>query len=880
MPKNLVIVESPGKIKSIEKYLKTLAKNSTNPNAARDTYKVISSYGHIRDLPEKGGLQIEIENSWKPNYQILPDKTKRVESLRRAAEDVERVYLATDLDREGEAIAWHLSEVIGGDPKRFIRVVFNEITEAAIHKAFAEGGSIDLNRVNAQQARRFLDRVFGFEMSGLLFKKIGRGLSAGRVQSVAVRLIVEREQDIRAFNPKEFWEIFADLQASNHDAPQRFQLYTTEQTKFNIATSDAADGVIAAINGADLAVDSITTKQSVSRPSAPFKTSTLQQTASSQLGFQVARTMRLAQTLYEAGLITYMRTDSTSISDDARNAAGQLIQRKFGSDYLPDSPNLYENKEGAQEAHEAIRPSDVQLEPNVAINSLLLPVLRNRRGDLEPAARLYELIWRRFVASQMTVARYENTTVAVKAGEHELRLIGRRTLFDGHRKVAPTRSGEKEPAEIPLYREGESLRLSGVEKKQHFTQPPPRYNEARLVRELENRGIGRPSTYASIIATIQQRGYVKSIRKRLHAERIAEVVTNRLAGSFTEILSYEFTADMERHLDTVAEGARDWLHLLDAYYKEFEHLMVAALGDDGMPPNDPIETKITCESCGRPMNIRVASAGTFLGCSGYSLPKAQQCRNTIDLKPDELSVESKSDQVTDDGDNVEDDEEESRRLLAKRTCKRCGGAMDSYIMSENLKVHMCGNLPQCPGYELEEGKFDVPGYDGPTVGCNVCESEMQLRDGRWGAYWACTNESCKNTRKPLPPDNRPAMVPIPMKELLVDDTDDYFVLREGKAGIFLGASQYPKIRVIRKPSIKELQNHANEIEPKFQFLLAGPLEDGEGNDVVVKFSRASQSHFLATERDKKETGWRAYYNDGKWEVVERKPKGNSRRVPA
>lgn len=872
MPKHLVIVESPGKIKSIERYLKNFSlidNDDQSAGAEPETFKVVSSYGHVRDLP-KSGLNLEPEENWKANYQLLPDKQKVVDKLRQEAKNAALVFLATDLDREGEAIAWHLKEVIGGEDDRFVRVVFNEITETAIHKAFAERGHIDENRVNAQQARRFLDRVVGYKLTPLLYQKIARGLSAGRVQSVAVRLVVEREREIRVFKPKEYWDVFADLQRENDDASRQFQVARENDANFEVNSEAAADAVLATIQQSNPTVASITKRNSESRPSAPFITSTLQQSASSRFGYPVARTMRLAQSLYEAGLITYMRTDSTSISDDARASAANLVKSKYGDSYLPAKPNQYKSKSNAQEAHEAIRPSDVTVEPHAAASSLASQRMSSQ--DRAAASRLYELIWRQLIASQMTPAKYENTTVGVRADRYELRLSGRRTLFDGHTRVsAASRSDESEP-DLPQYQEGEVLQIIGLEKKQHFTKPPARYSEAGLVRELERRGIGRPSTYSSIISTIKDRGYVSVRGRRFYAERIAEVVTDRLIDCFNELLSYEFTAEMEERLDEVAVGEKRWLDLLNEYHDDFVIKLDAAGDKDaGMRPNTPIQTDIACEKCGRPMTIRVASTGTFLGCSGYSAPTKERCRHTIDLVSDENTVKAASD------DEADADENESRRLLAKRHCGNCGSAMDGYMMNEQYKLHICGNAPTCTGFELEEGEFMIAGYDGPIVECNKCGHDMQLRAGRFGKFFGCTNETCGNTRKLLK-TGEVAAPPIHMEELQVPDEEDYFVLREGSAGIFLGASRYPKVRVIRKPRVKELISHANELDPKFSYMLSAPKEDELGNDTFIHFARKTREHYLTSMKDDKDTGWRAYFKKGMWEAV--KPRPKKRKSPA
>ena len=861
MSKNLVIVESPGKISTIDRYLKNVKLPRTEDDAQygkKDHFRVLSSYGHVRDLP-KSGLRLDPEEpGWAPDYQIMPDKEKRVEQLRKAAADADQIFLATDLDREGEAIAWHLREVLGGADERYVRVIFNEITEAAIAKAFAEPGTIDENRVNAQQARRFLDRVVGYKLTPLLYKKIARGLSAGRVQSVAVRLVVEREREIRVFKPKEYWELFAELSKLDDGSTRRFKVERADGEKIEINTEEQANEVLGAIQNSDPKVSSITKRKSTTKPNPPFITSTLQQAAATRFNFPVARTMRLAQNLYEAGLITYMRTDSTNISTYAQEGAAKYIKTKFGEPYLPEKPNNYASKSNAQEAHEAIRPSDVNTEPDAV--SLAFNRQRTRADDIEATRRLYELIWRRFVASQMTPAQYESTTVVATADRYEMNLTGRRTLFDGYTKVLPSRDSDSEQ-ELPVYREGEGLRIEQLDKKQHFTKPPPRYNEASLVRELEKRGIGRPSTYSSIISTIKDRGYVTSRGRRFYAERIAEVVTDRLVQSFENLLTYEFTAEMEERLDRVAEGDSSWLEVLNGYYDDFtEKLNKANDPKAGMHRNEPVETDIACEKCGRNMLIRVARTGIFLACSGYSAKGEEQCTHTVNF----LSEEN---QPTPD-----DDEAESKQLLEKRVCGKCESSMDGFIMSPTEKIHVCGNMPTCTGFEIEVGTYEVPTPEVKTIECNVCGGVMELKNGRFGQFYGCTAESCKNTRKPLP-DGSVAMVPIPMPELVVEDHDDHYVLREGKVGIFLGASRYPKVRKIRPPRIKELRNHSNELEERFQFLLTGPDQDPEGNDVFVQFGRKDRQYFLESkDAEFKKTGWTASRIDNAWVAKERTAK--------
>ncbi len=870
MGKSLVIVESPAKAKTINKYL--------GPD-----FIVKSSVGHIRDLPTAGSgssvdpkeraaqaartrkmapeekaaykkqksreqlvrrMGIDPEHGWKAQYQVLPGKEKVVAELKKLAASADAIYLATDLDREGEAIAWHLREAIGGDDDRYQRVVFNEITKKAIAEAFEAPAHLDQDRVNAQQARRFLDRVVGYMVSPLLWAKVARGLSAGRVQSVAVRLIVEREREIRAFVPEEYWEVHADL-APEKGEEVRFQVRKHAGQTFRPDNEADTRKATAELEKLPYAVRQREDKPTRSKPPAPFITSTLQQAASTRLGFSVKKTMMMAQRLYEAGYITYMRTDSTNLSGEAVAACRDYIKANFPAKYLPESAIRYSSKEGAQEAHEAIRPSDVNLKQSAL------------QGMERDAERLYELIWRQFVACQMPPAEYLSTTVTVAAGDYELTARGRIIVFDGFTRVQPPAGRKGEDAVLPDMKAGDKLSLKALDPAQHFTKPTPRYGEAGLVKELEKRGIGRPSTYASIISTIQDRGYVRLENKRFYAEKMGEIVTDRLQKSFTDLLDYGFTATMEERLDEVAQGQLDWRELLDRFYEEFRGLLEKAEEPEprGMQPNEPTMTDIECAKCGRPMQIRTASTGVFLGCSGYALPPKERCKHTLNLVSGDEAIREDA-----------DDEAESRLLRSKHRCSRCNAAMDSYLIDEQRKLHVCGNNPDCPGFEVEHGKFKIKGYEGPTLECDKCGAEMQLKTGRFGKYFGCTAEDCKNTRKllrngePAPPK----MDPVPMPELACVKVEDHYVLRDGAAGLFLAASQFPRNRETRAPFVDELLPHKEEIDPKYDFLFSAPTEDDDGNRTQVRYSRKTREQYVMSEVDGKATGWKAFYQGGKW----------------
>ena len=876
MARSLVIVESPAKARTINRYL------------GRD-YIVKSSVGHVRDLPvggrgqERGGAQasrrksapvdrkmsaeqraairqrrnreqlvrrmgVDPDAQWAANYEILPGKEKVVGELTRLAGTADAVYLATDLDREGEAIAWHLRETIGGDPNRYRRILFNEITRKAIRKAFETPGELDMNRVNAQQARRFLDRVVGFELSPLLWAKVARGLSAGRVQSVAVRLIVEREREIRAFTPEEYWEAFAELARAGDGAVLRFRVVKDGGAAFRPTNEADTQAALERLRAASYVVRSREDRPTRARPYPPFITSTLQQAASARLGYSVKRTMTAAQRLYEAGYITYMRTDSTNLSGDAVAACRQHIGETYGERYVTEKPRFYASRKSAQEAHEAIRPSSVATLPD------------DLTGIDAQGVRLYDLIWRQFVACQMPDAEYLSSTVLVEAGEFELRIRGRVLRFDGYTRVLPPAAQKGEDAALPDLAPGEPLELKDVKGVQHFTKPAPRYGEASLVRELEKRGIGRPSTYAAIISTIQERGYVTLANRRFHAEKIGELVTDRLVEKFDNLMDYGFTAEMEQQLDRVAEGGVPWREVLDSFYGDFSDKLTRARAErGGMRPNEPTDTDLQCPKCGRPMQIRTASTGVFLGCSGYRLPPKERCTGTLNLVSGEETVD------------VEKDEEgESRLLRRKRKCPKCETPMTSYLIDEARKLHICGNNPDCPGFALETGQFRIKGYDGPTLECDKCGAEMRLKSGRFGKYFGCTR--CSNTRKllrsgqPAPPKADP----IPMPELRCEKVDDHFLLRDGASGLFLAASGFPRNRETRAPLVRELLPHANQLDPKFRHLLSAPARDANGNDAVIRFSRKTKEHYVQSEVDGKPTGWRAFFNKGKW-VEQDKP---------
>ena len=866
MSKSLVIVESPAKAKTISKYLGS-------------EYIVESSVGHIRDLPKKAisdgkrstipknispeekerlkaindrkrlirRMGINPDNGWEADWQIIPEKEKVLKALKKAAKNCEHIYLATDLDREGEAIAWHLKEALGSDKYNYSRVRFNQITKDAIIESFSEPKDIDLDLVKAYRARRFLDKVIGFELSPLLWKKIARGLSAGRVQSVALRLLDERERSIQEFIPEEFWEVNIDV-LSKENVQVKFELNRKKSDP--LLKKDDAELIKNQLNTHELKINEISKKPVKVKPKPPFITSTLQQSASTRLGFNVKRTMRVAQKLYEAGYITYMRTDAPSLSKDSINDARNYISEQLGENYLTNAPRIYSGNENAQEAHEAVRPTNTFLKSSDLLNLS------------EEEVKLYKLIWDRFVASQMPDAEYLSTSAKINVNENIFVARGRELVFDGFTKVQKTSTKDEEM--LPTLNEGEILILEKINQEQKFTKPPARFSEAALVRELEKKGIGRPSTYANIISTIQDRGYVEIQNKRFFVKKIGHIVAERLIESFNDIMDYDFTANLENNLDKVANGEAEWRNVLDGFYKSFQEDLLSALDEhNGMRGNSPTSTNMLCPDCNsNNLVIRNSSNGVFLGCSGYSNAGDQKCKNTLNLVSGDEAISV-------------DDNEEVENLLIKRRCPICSTSMDNYLIDENKKIHVCGKNPDCSGYEIEEGNFKIRGYDGPTLECHKCGSEMQLKTGRFGKYFACQNDNCGTTRA-LQRNGEPkpiTMEPIELQELKCLKCEDHYLLRDSMKGLFLAASQYPKNRETRAPKVSEIKDLANEIREacrylpdknKHEYLLTAPEHDSDGNPYVIRYNRNEDVHYVASEKDGKKTKWTAAYTNGEW----------------
>jgi DNA topoisomerase I len=749
MARSLVIVESPAKAKTINKYL---GRN----------YTVKASYGHVMDLPKKE-LGINIKKGFEPTYEVSPDKTHVVETLQKAAEKSEAVYLAADPDREGEAICAHLAEVLkptmaakngkngkngshgAGKKKRkprrgqeeaelrrkhIFRVMFNEITPRAIRAAFEHPGEINENLVDAQQARRVLDRLVGYKISPLLWDKVRRGLSAGRVQTVALRLIVEREREIRAFTPIEYWTLHAQLAAAE---PPSFEakLAKYKGEDIEVHTQAEADAIIAAVEKARWQIAEVTQKEKRRHAQPPFTTSKLQQAAYNRLRYTAKRTMALAQRLYEGvelgeegsvALITYMRTDSVRVSNEALGQVRDLIGSEFGPNYLPEKPNFYKSKKEAQEAHEAIRPTDVSRKP-----ADVKPYLSD---DLY---KLYQLIWQRFVASQMVPAIFDQTSIDIAAGDYLFRATGSVMKFEGY-LAAYQISAEREDDEaaesdegrrLPPVTQGEILKLEALRPEQHFTEPPPRYSEATLVKELEDKGIGRPSTYASIISTIVEREYVTKDQGRFTPTMLGEKVNDLLVKSFEDIFDVTFTARMEEELDEIEEGRLRWKDSVKEFYSRFEEDLEQAKGDmESYKAGIPTGRK--CEKCGQGELLeRISRLGFFLGCSRYP-----DCDFIEDLSPE------------------------------------------------------------------TSGEGDI---ETPT--CDNCGREMVVKKGRWGPFLACSGyPDCKTTRR-LAAGTRKALQPdVPLNENC-PECGSQLVLKHGRYGEFIGCTGYPKCKFIRAKTL-------------------------------------------------------------------------------
>jgi DNA topoisomerase I len=718
MANSLVIVESPAKAKTIKKYL-------------GKGFEVKASVGHIKDLP-KNKLGVDVDDDFTPAYGIIPAKEKVVRELRAAAKKSSVIYLAADPDREGEAICQHLAEELGGKSKDVYRVLFHEITKNAIHAAFEHPGRINTHKVEAQLARRILDRLVGYKISPLLWNKVRRGLSAGRVQTVALRMIVDREREIRAFKSEEYWNLAAKL-AGQHPPEFLAKAHSLDGEKWKVNNGQSADAIVQELRQSSFVVKKIHRREKKRYPVPPFITSTLQQEAARKLNFPVRKTMILAQKLYEGieigsegavGLITYMRTDSTRVSEEALKEVRSLIQTKYGTAYLPHHPIYYKSKKTAQEAHEAIRPTALDHTPE-RLRSLLEP-----GRDTQDMCRLYTLIWNRFIASQMNPAVFDQTDVFVDAGRVQFKATGSVIKFDGFLAVYPEFKTEEPKPEgdepdgiLPELTEGETLEVRALLPTQHFTQPPPRYNEASLVKALEARGIGRPSTYASILTTIQDREYVDKREGKFYPSETGELIVELLVESFQDIFDYEYTARMEDHLDRIESGRERWQDAMRDFWDRFSQRLATAEKQMRDVKTEEIETDEICEKCGKKMVIKWGKFGRFMACSGYP-----DCKNTREIPKN----------GTENGNEVPEVEEIS--------CEKCGRPMV-------LKRGRFGEFLACSGYpECRNTKKIVKKADSMEVKqdiplaekCPVCSKNLAIKHGRFGEYTACGDyPNCK-----------------------------------------------------------------------------------------------------------------------------------------
>lgn len=693
MGQNLVIVESPAKAKTISKYL---GKN----------YTVEASMGHVRDLP-KSKLGVDIEDNFNPKYITIRGKGELIAKLKKAAKKADKIYLATDPDREGEAISWHLANILKISEDDTCRIVFNEITKSAVKESIKEARKINLNLVDAQQARRVLDRLVGYEISPILWKNVKWGLSAGRVQSAALKLICDKEEEIKAFEPKEYWTVDCILKKERKKFPIKLTKY--ENKKLEIKTEEEANKIIKDLEENDYRVHKVKKGSRLKNPLPPFTTSTLQQEASKKLNFMTKRTMSIAQALYEGvevkgygtvGLITYMRTDSVRVSEEAQGKAVDFIKQNYGEEYIPKAPRIYKGKKNIQDAHEAIRPSHIDITPEIAKSSLSAEQYK-----------LYSLIWKRFIASQMSSCSLNTNSIDIINGEYLFKASGSTIKFDGFMKVYDyTTEDDENDVTLPILEEGEILSSVSVEGKQHFTQPPARYTEASFVKLLEEKGIGRPSTYVPTISTLLSREYVSREKKNLIPTELGFIVNNIMSDYFKQIVDVDFTADMERKLDYIEEGSEEWKGVVGEF---FTPLKVAIDKAEKEISKVVIEDKVSdvpCDKCGRMMVIKRGRYGTFLACPGYP-----ECHNAKPIV-EELEV----------------------------PCPKCGGKILAKRSKKGKKFFGCSNYPNC----------DFVSWNEPIKeACSKCGSYMTAKYSKTkGKYAVCSNAECGNTM-PLEDDN-------------------------------------------------------------------------------------------------------------------------------
>ena len=787
MAKSLVIVESPAKAKTIGKYL-------------GKQYVVMASLGHVKDLPKKD-LAVDVDRDFTPHYEVIEGKKKLIAELKQAAKGMDSIYLAADPDREGEAICWHLKEEL--EPKKsdkpaIFRVMFNEITANAVKKAFDKPLAVNVNLVDAQQARRVLDRLVGYKISPLLWDKVRRGLSAGRVQTVALRLIVDREREIKAFQKQEYWTIDVSLNAKKPPLLTA-RLNKVAESAPEVKNEATATGIVTDLHGAAYTVKSVNTREKKRNPVPPFITSTLQQESSRKLRFSVKRTMMLAQGLYEGkevgkegsvGLVTYMRTDSTRVSEDALTEVREMITDRYGKEYVPASPNVYKTKKDAQDAHEAVRPTSVLRTPE-SLEKFLA----------EDELKLYRLIWMRFIASQMNPAVLDQTTIDIDAkGKSNTPYIFRATgsvlKFDGFLKIYEEGKDQKDEDDedlknkLPAVTQGEDLRFKEISPEQHFTEPPPRYNEATLVKKLESDGVGRPSTYASILSTIQDREYVKKEGGKFHPTELGMVVTDLLLESFNDLFDVKYTARMEEELDDIEEGKVEWRVAMADFYGRFQKNLEDAARNMTDIKRMEKPTDLLCEKCGKPMVIKWGKHGSFIACTGYP-----ECSNTR-----EVSVE------TPDGEKSDFNEQDEAEY-----CENCGRPM---VLKKGRfgQFYACSGYPDCKTTKQIGGeqRKDVPLEEK----CPQCNSNLVQKFGRYGEFVACSDyPKCKYVKQ------KTIGVPCP------NCSQGEVVERRSKRGkTFFGCNRYPECDFVAwgKPISEKCPDCGSSYLIE-KFLKAGPV---------------------------------------------------------
>ena len=769
MANSLVVVESPTKVKTIKKFLGS-------------GFNVVASMGHIKDLP-KSTLGIDLENNFEPTYSVIEAKKKTIDELKKAAKNVENIYLAPDPDREGEAIAWHISEVVNTKNKNIYRVLFNDLTRKTVLEAINNPLELNFNKYEAQQTRRILDRLVGYQISPILWDKVKRGLSAGRVQSVAVRMICEREDEINKFIPEEYWNLLAQFEGHN-PPPFDAKLIKIDGKKAKVANGEQAAKLAETIKKASFIVERLEKKELKRSALPPFTTSKIQQEASRWLRFSAKKTMMVAQKLYEGielgkdgsvGLITYMRTDSYRIAEEALNEVRVYIQENYSPDYLPPKPIFYKNSQKAQDAHEAIRPSTMAYKPQ-AIKEYLS----------NDEFKLYQLIWNRFTASQMNPAVFDQTTIDIAGANCLFRAQGQVLKFPGFTIVYTEGKDEKEENSelgkmLPEVKEKEKLKLNNLNTEQKFTQPPPRFSEASLVRELEEKGIGRPSTYANILSTIQDREYVRLDKGKFFPTELGVIVTELLVKSFPTVLDMAFTADMENKLDMIEDGKSKRVKTLKDFYSPFAQELKKAKDEMRNIKREETPTDLVCEKCNSPMIIKWGKNGQFLACSGYP-----ECKNTMNF--------------------IHDEEGKIKNVEAKTTdtkCNKCGKAM---IVKEGRfgQFLACSGYPECKNTinATQNDKGEVVPLEAQATDsvCELCGKPMIFKRGRYGEFLGCSGyPDCKNIKnihkgkdgEMIPPETE-------VTDAICEKCGKPMAVKRGRYGKFLGCTGYPECKNIMK----------------------------------------------------------------------------------